>query len=183
MDEFISKEYRCSSILPSMDGAQEFINRKPRYCLYVAEVAPSELRKLPLVIDRINKVRLFRLNSRSQGTVDLAQQPTKFHVTNIPKTSYLVIPETSSENRKYIPIGFMQPDALCSNAVRILPNATLYHFGVLTSSAHMAWMRTVAGRLKSDYRYSKDIVYNNFPWPEQNEESIARVRKNCTGYS
>lgn len=177
MDEFIIKEPGAAQYFRPWYGAQEFINRKPRYCLYVAEVAPSELRKLPLVIDRINKVRLFRLNSRSQGTVDLAQQPTKFHVTNVLRSTYLLIPRVSSERREWVPIGFMKPQDLCSDATIVMPNATLYHFGVLTSSAHMAWMRTVAGRLKSDYRYSKDIVYNNFPWPEKTEETVARVEK------
>jgi len=177
MDEFISKEPAAAQYFRPWYGADEFINNKPRYCLYVADVVPSELRKIPLVMERIERVREYRLRSKSQGTVDLAKFPIKFHVTNIPKSTYLVIPETSSENREYIPIGFMQPDALCSNAVRILPNATLYHFGVLTSSTHMAWMRTVAGRLKSDYRYSKDIVYNNFPWLEKNEETVARIEK------
>lgn len=177
MDEFISKEPGAAQYFRPWYGAQEFINRNPRYCLYVSEVVPSELRKMPLVMQRIENVRKYRLKSRSQGTVNLAKFPTKFHVTNIPKSTYLIIPETSSENREYIPIGFMQPVALCSNAVRILPNATLYHFGVLTSSAHMAWMRTVAGRLKSDYRYSKDIVYNNFPWPEKTEETVAQIEK------
>jgi len=177
MEEFICKEAGAAQYFRPWYGAKEFINRQPRYCLYVAEVAPNELRKMPLVVQRIENVREYRLKSKSQGTVDLSQYPTRFHVTNIPESTFLVIPETSSENREYIPIGFLHSDVLCSNAVRILPNATLYHFGVLTSSAHMAWMRTVAGRLKSDYRYSKDIVYNNFPWPEKTEEKVARIEK------
>ena len=177
MDEFISKEPGAALYFRPWYGAQEFINREPRYCLYVAEVNPSELRKMPLVIDRINKVRLFRLNSRSKGTVDLAQQPTKFHVTNVLRSTYLLIPRVSSERREWVPVGFMNPQDLCSDATIVMPDATLYHFGVLTSSTHMAWMRTVAGRLEMRYRYSKDIVYNNFPWPEQSKESVARIKK------
>ena len=110
-------------------------------------------------------VRQLRLASKSAGTVKLADTPTRFHVENMPKGTYIVVPEVSSERRRYVPMGFMTPDILCSNLVKIIPNATLYHFGILTSNVHMAWMRAVCGRLKSDYRYSKDVVYNNFPWP------------------
>ena len=101
----------------------------------------------------------------------LADKPTRFHVENFPTGNYLLIPSVSSENRQYIPIGFMNPDDLASNLVFVVPNATLYHFGILTSSIHMAWLRTVGGRLKSDYRYSKDIVYNNFVWCEPSEKN------------
>ena len=101
----------------------------------------------------------------------------KFGLTAVPDSDYIVIPKVSSENRKYVPMGFMTPDVLCSDLVFLIPNATLYHFGVLTSNVHMAWMRAVCGRLKSDYRYSKDIVYNNFPWPEPTEEQKAAIEK------
>jgi hypothetical protein len=93
----------------------------------------------------------------------------------MPKTDYIIIPETSSERRRYVPVGFLTPDIFCSNAVRLIPNATLYHFGILTSNVHMAWMRVVCGRLKSDYRYSKEIVYNNFPWPIPTEEQRTKI--------
>jgi len=165
MDEFIKIEPNSAQYFRPWFGSDEFINRRPRYCLFLKHALPSELKKMPNVMKRIENVKQFRQKSVSPGTVKLAETPTRFHVENDPSSTYLVLPETSSENRLYIPIGFLEPNALCSNAVRILPNATLYHFGVLTSSTHMAWMRTVAGRLKSDYRYSKDIVYNNFPWP------------------
>ena len=177
MDDFISKEPDAAQYFRPWYGAEEFINRKPRYCLYVAGVGPGELRRMPLVMQRIDRVREYRLQSKSAGTRDIAKVPTKFHVTNIPKSHYLVIPETSSENREYIPIGFMSPAALCSNAVRLMPDAALFHFGVLTSSAHMAWVRTVAGRLKSDYRYSKDIVYNNFPWPQPTPAQKGKIEQ------
>jgi hypothetical protein len=165
MDEFIKIEPNSAQYFRPWFGSDEFINRRPRYCLFLKHALPSELKKMPNVMKRIENVKQFRQKSVSPGTVKLAETPTRFHVENDPSSTYLVLPETSSENRLYIPIGFLEPNALCSNAVRILPNATLYHFGILTSSTHMAWMRTVAGRLKSDYRYSKDIVYNNFPWP------------------
>src|SRR3989344_8560343 len=122
---------------------------------------------MPEVLRRIEAVRQFRLLSKSAPTRELAETPTRFHVENMPRGNYLVIPETSSENRQYIPIGFVGPETIASNAVKIMPDATPYHFGVVESEMHMAWMRAVAGRLKSDYRYSKDIVYNNFPWPEK----------------
>ena len=177
MDDFISKEPDAAQYFRPWYGAEEFINRKPRYCLYVAGVGPGELRRMPLVMQRIDRVREYRLQSKSAGTRDIAKVPTKFHVTNIPKSHYLVIPETSSENREYIPIGFMSPAALCSNAVRLMPDAALFHFGVLTSSAHMAWVRTVAGRLEMRYRYSKDIVYNNFPWPQPTPTQKAKIEQ------
>jgi hypothetical protein len=106
-----------------------------------------------------------RLASKSPPTQKLADTPTRFHVENMPDSTYLVIPEVSSERREFIPIGFMHPDTLCSNKLRIFPNASLYHFGVLTSTMHMAWTRQVCGRLESRYQYSVTIVYNNFPWP------------------
>ena len=126
---------------------------------------------------RVNAVRQLRLESKSAGTRKLADTPTRFHVENMPKGTYIVIPEVSSERRKYVPMGFMSPDILCSNLVKIIPNAILYHFGILTSNVHMAWMRAVCGRLKSDYRYSKDVVYNNFPWPTPTDEQKAKIKE------
>ena len=128
-------------------------------------------------MERINNVKKIRLDSKSEGTRKLAEYPLKFHIENFPNTNYIVLPETSSERRKYIPFGFMTPDVLCSNALRLVPNASLYDFGVLESNVHMAWMRTVAGRLKSDYRYSIDIVYNNFPWPLVSDKQKEKIEK------
>ena len=176
-DEFILIEPSSEQYFHPFYGSEEFINRNPRYCLYLRYVAPSDLKKMPHVLQRIENVRNFRLKSKSSGTIKLAQMPTRFHVENILTSTYLLIPRVSSERREYIPIGFMHPEEFSSDSVLIIPNASLYHFGVLTSSTHMAWMRTVAGRLKSDYRYSKEIVYNNFPWPEKTEESTARIEK------
>ena len=175
--EFINKEPQSEKWFRPWIGSHELINRYYRYCLWLGECSPNELRKMPECMKRVQAVRDFRLSSKSAGTVKLADNPTRFHVENMPKTKYIVIPETSSEKRRYVPIDFLTPDILCSNAIRLMPNATLYHFGVLTSNVHMAWVRAVCGRLKSDYRYSKDIVYNNFPWCEPTDEQKAKIEQ------
>lgn len=175
MEEFIKKEPNSKRYFKKWYGAREFINNDPRYCLYVGDAKPSDLKNMPLVMERIKNVRELRLGSKSKGTRKIAETPTKFHVTNISSDEYLLIPSTSSENRKYIPIGFMSNDSLASNAVLIMPNATKYHFGILTSNIHNAWMRTVGGRLEMRYRYSKNIVYNNFPWPNADGEVKRKV--------
>ena len=126
---------------------------------------------------RVEAVRNFRLASTSPGTVKLADKPTRFHVENMPTGTYLLIPRVSSERRFYIPIGFMSEDTFTSDSAHIAMGATIYHFGIITSIVHNAWMRVVCGRLKSDYRYSKDIVYNNFPWPNPTEEHRAKIEK------
>lgn len=125
---------------------------------------------MPEALRRVEAVRYYRLASKSAPTRKLAQTPTRFHVENMPHDTYLVIPEVSSERRHYIPIGFEHPDTLASNLLKVIPHATLYHFGILSSAMHMAWVRAVCGRLKSDYRYSAGIVYNNFPWPQNSTE-------------
>ena len=176
-EEFIKQEPGAEKFFRRWYGSDEFINRRPRWCLWLGEANPMELLKLPKCVKRIEAVREYRMASSSPGTVKLADKPTRFHVENMPKGNYLLIPEVSSEKRRYIPIGFMTPDVLSSNLVKLVPNATLYHFGILTSSVHNAWMRVVCGRLKSDFRYSKDIVYNNFPWPDPSNEQIAKVEQ------
>ena len=165
MEEFIKKERDSEKYFKPWYGSQEFINRKPRYCLWLGDCSPAELRKMPKCLERVENVRKYRLASTSEGTRKIADKPTRFHVENMPKSNYIVIPEVSSERRQYVPMGYMTPDILCSNLVKLIPSATLFHFGVLTSSVHMAWMRAVCGRLEMRYRYSKDVVYNNFPWP------------------
>lgn len=181
MNSFIRTEPKAEPYFHPWYGSREFINRRPRYCLYLGDCSPQELRQMPKCMKRIQAVRSFRLASKSAGTRKIAETPTRFHVTNMPQGNYIVIPEVSSERRRYIPMGFMTPDIMCSNLVKLIPNATLYHFGILTSNVHMAWVRTVAGRLKSDYRYSKDIVYNNFPWPDPTPEQKARIEKTAQG--
>ena len=177
MDDFIKKEPASKKYFRPWYGSREFINQKPRYCLWLGECTPAELKAMPHCMERVKAVREYRLASPSAGTVKLADKPTHFHVENMPKGNYIVIPEVSSEKRKYIPVGFFFPEVLCSNLVKIIPDTTLYHFGVLTSNVHMAWVRAVCGRLKSDYRYSKDIVYNNFPWPAPTEQQKAKIEQ------
>ena len=177
MDEFIKSEPAAAKYFKPWYGSYEFINREPRYCLWLGDCPIAELRKMPQCKKRIEAVREFRLASKSEGTRKLADKPTHFHVENMPKGNYIVIPKVSSERRRYVPMGYMNDSNLCSDLVFLMPNATLYHFGVLTSNVHMAWMRTVAGRLKSDYRYSKDIVYNNFPWPSPTDEQHATIEQ------
>lgn len=177
MEEFIKKEPEAKKYFRPWYGSKEFINRSPRYCLWLGECSPAELRKLPLCMERVREVKEYRLQSTSAGTVKLAERPTRFHVENMPKGQYIVIPEVSSQRRRYVPMGFFTPNIFCSNLVKIIPDATLYHFGVLTSNVHMAWMRVVCGRLKSDYRYSKDIVYNNFPWPEPSTQQRQKIEQ------
>lgn len=177
MHSFIEIEPSSRKYFKKWFGAQEFINRKNRFCLWLGEATPSELRSMPNVLKRIEAVRNYRLSSPSEGTRKIAEKPTRFHVENMPRGNYLLVPRVSSENRRYIPMGFMTPNDLASDAVQIVPNASLYDFGVLTSNVHMAWMRTVAGRLKSDYRYSAKIVYNNFPWPKVTEEQREFISK------
>ena len=175
--EFLKQEPKAEKYFKPWYGSVEFINRRPRYCLWLGNCSAAEIRKMPQVMKRVEAVKAFRLTSSSAGTRKLAETPTRFHVENMPDTNFIVIPEVSSEKRRYVPMGFMSPDKLCSNLVRIMPGATLVHFGVLTSSVHMAWMRAVAGRLKSDYRYSKDVVYNNFVWPVADEKTKAKIAK------
>ncbi|MDR1535006.1 MAG: class I SAM-dependent DNA methyltransferase, partial [Planctomycetota bacterium] len=168
--DFIGREPGAKKWFRPWIGSDEFINRYRRYCLWLGDCPPVELRRLPEVLKRVEAVRRYRLASKSEGTRKLADTPTRFHVENMPGKTYVLMPRVSSELRNYIPIGFIRPNILTSDSAHIIPNATLYHFGVLTSGVHMAWVRVVCGRLKNDYRYSKDIVYNNFPWPETGRE-------------
>lgn len=174
-DTFLKLEPVAEKFFRRWIGSDEFLNGYERWCLWLGEAKPEELKAMPEVMRRIEAVRQFRLASKSVATQKLAEKPTRFHVENMPKGHYLVIPEVSSERRRYIPIGFEDPETLASNLVKIVPNATLYHFGVLESEMHMTWVRAVAGRLESRYRYSKDIVYNNFPWPKSTDEQKREV--------
>lgn len=164
---FLAKEPGAKKYFRRWLGSDEFINAWERWCLWLGEASPLELKQLPEALKRIEAVRQTRLASKSEPTRKLANTPTRFHVENMPKKPYLIIPKVSSERRLFIPIGYEDAKTLSGDAVFLIPNATLYHFGMLTSTMHNAWVRAVCGRLKSDYRYSKDIVYNNFPWPEQ----------------
>ena len=181
MAEFLQKEPQAGPYFHPWYGSKEFINQCPRYCLYLGDCQPSELRKMPESLKRIQAVKEYRLSSPSEGTRKLAETPARFHVTNMPSETYIVVPKVSSERRSYIPMGFMTPDILCSDLVFIIPNASLYHFGILMSNVHMAWVRAVCGRLKSDFRYSKDIVYNNFPWPQADNDQKEKIAQTAQG--
>ncbi len=147
-------------------GAEEFINNIPRWCLWLVGIAPNELRAMPYVLQRVEEVKKVRLASSYACSIGSVDRPTEFERIRQTDQPYLLIPRVSSESRRFIPIGFLDANVICSDANFMLPNATLYHFGILSSTMHNAWMRTVCGRLKSDYRYSNTIVYNNFPWPD-----------------
>ena len=177
MKEFIKAEPISKQYFHLWYGSREFINRVPRYCLWLGECSPAELRNMPQCLKRVENVRNYRLASNRTSTKKLAEKPTHFQTENMPTGNYIVIPEVSSERRKYIPMGFFTPDIFCSNLVKIVSGVSLYQFGVLESNVHMAWMRVVCGRLKSDYRYSKDIVYNNFPWPTPTDAQKARIEQ------
>jgi len=175
--EFLLKEPSAVRLFKRYYGSEEFINAGRRYYLDASMLSPTELSKMPIVKERVASVRAFRTASKKPATRKLASTPTLPECGYMPKEVYLLVPSVSSENRDYIPIGFMAKDSAPSNACTVVPNATLYHFGVLTSSTHMAWVRAVCGRMKSDYRYSAGIVYNNFPWPEPSEKQRTAIEE------
>ena len=175
-DEFIRREPSATQYIKRMIGAEEFINNIPRYCLWLVGVSPVTLMKLPLVMERVERVRQDRLKSKDKQAHALANTPTTFRDTNNPEHA-LVVPLVSSERRKYIPIGYIDKSVIANNKVSIIPNGTLYQFGVLTSNVHNSWMRCVAMRMKSDYSYSLSIVYNTFPWPVSTDAQKRRIEK------
>ena len=175
--EFLKKEPKAEKYFHQYIGSEEFINGKIRYILWLGDCQPSELFNLPECMKRVDAVRNYRLASTSAPTVKLAEKPTRFHVENFPKGNYIVIPQVSSERRKYIPIGYLDENVICSDKVRILPNGTLYHFGILTSNVHNAWMRAICCRLKSDYSYTVNNVYNTFPWPPVTDTQKAKIEQ------
>ena len=163
--EFIKKEPNAKKYIRRFYGAREFLHSEERWCLWLENISPKELKSMPNVMKRVENVRKFRLQSTKAATRKYADYAVRFMEIRQPETEYIIVPSHSSENRFYIPIGFEKPDIICGNANLIIPNATLYEFGILTSSVHMAWMRAVCGRLEMRYRYSVNVVYNNFPWP------------------
>lgn len=173
-DDFIAKEPDAVPFIKKFVGSTEFINNKKRYCLWLVDASPAQMRKMPLVMKRIEGCKQDRLNSPDKGRQQLADMPHLFREIQNPN-NYLIIPKVSSERRPYIPIGYMDKETIASDLVFIIPSASLYHFGVLTSWVHMAWMRAVCGRLETRYRYSKDVVYNNFPWPEADASAVAAI--------
>jgi hypothetical protein len=179
--EFLNKEPRAEKYVRRILGSQEFINGENRWCLWLKDATPGEIRTMPEIMRRVEAVRKFRMQSKKAVTVRQAEIPSLFAEIRQTGSDYLLVPRVSSEQRRYIPIGFLTREVIVNDLVSIVPNATHYHFGVLTSAMHMAWMRQVCGRLKSDYRYSNNLVYNNFPWPEtptlDRQERVAKAAR------
>lgn len=173
--EVIDSQPNLQSYIHQVCGSDEFINNKKRFCLWLYGMSPTDIRKSPFIMERIQKVQSFRLASVKAATRSGADFPTLFMEIRQPSTDYLIIPRVSSERRKYIPIGYVSSNIIALDSSNVLPNASLYVFGILTSSVHMDWMRAVCGRLKSDYRYSNTIVYNNFPWPSPTKTQKQKI--------
>jgi len=180
-EELLLKNPNAEKFIRRFYGAKEYLHNIPRYCLWLEGILPEELNKMPYVKERVMAVKKFRSESPKEATRKYADYPLRFMEMRQPDNDYILIPRHSSENRRYIPMGFLSPEVICGDANIMMPNATLYHFGVLMSNVHMAWVRAVCGRIKSDYRYSNDIVYNNFPWCNPNEEQKQRIEQTAQG--
>ncbi len=181
MEAFIKQQPNSVPFFHPWYGAIEFIHQRPRYCLWLGDCSPHQLAEMPLCRERVENVRKLRLESKRVSSRRLADRPTRFQVENMPDGDSILIPRVSSERRRYVPMGYIPKGTFASDAVHLVPSATLYHFGVLESNVHMAWMRAVCGRLKSDYRYSKDVVYNNFPWPSPTDEQAEKIATTAQG--
>ncbi|MBQ3184043.1 MAG: class I SAM-dependent DNA methyltransferase [Clostridia bacterium] len=177
-NEFVNLYPEAKPYIFEYCNADSFLNNRPKkYCLYLDDCPPDILRKCKGIYERVNNVYEYRKNSDAELTQSLQDKPTKYFIANIPKGDSILVPVVSSERRRYIPLGFLTEGVVYTNATNFIDGATLYHYGILISNVHMAWMRSVCGRLKSDYRYSKDIVYNNFPWPDPTEEQKSAIEK------
>ena len=175
-DNLLKTEPGIEKFIKKYMMGNEFIKREDRYCLWLVNASPSEINASPELKRRVGLCQNARLESPDEGRQKLADQPHLFREQLNPETA-IIVPQVSSERRNYCPMGYLDKDAIAGNNLFVLENASLYHFGVLMSSVHMAWMRTVCGRLKSDYRYSRDIVYNNFPWPSSTEEQKQKIEQ------
>jgi len=176
-EEFLRIEPGAAHYVRPLISAKEYLNGEKRWVIWLVDAHPSDLKSMPHLLDRIQKVKEMREKSVDSGARKLAQFPTTFRDTRNP-LNYILIPSATSENRKYIPIGFFGKNEIAHNSCHMIPNGTLFHFGVLTSEIHMTWVRYICGRLKSDFRYSSDIVYNNFPWPaDLSDKQVENVEK------
>ena len=176
-NEIISNFPESEVLFKRFLGATEFLNNKERWCLWLKGINPAIIKRVTPVYDAVMAVRDIREKSNRPGTRKLADTPTLFGEIRQTDQNYLLVPRHSSENRRYIPLGYFDNSYICGDANFLIPDASLYHFGVLESNVHMAWMRAVCGRIKSDYRYSKDVVYNNFPWPTPTDEQKAKIEQ------
>lgn len=174
-DAFLAREPKAKKYIHEYYGSREFLYKKPRYILTLQNCTPAELSQMPLVTKRVEAVKTFRENSSDQGTRDFGSKPRRFHIEVFPNNRYMVIPEVTSENRKYIPMGFLEVDQITSNLMKIMESHSLYHFGVLTSWVHMIWVKSIGGRLEERYRYTKEVVYNTFPWPTPTKTQKAKI--------
>lgn len=179
--EALKKEPSIEPYIKRIIGSTEYINNTERYCLWLVNAPENVIEESPFIKDRVNRVRSFRLESTKEATRKSASSSTLFQEVRQPDCSYIVVPRVSSERRRYVPIGFLPSEIIVNDSVQIIPNGSIFLFGVISSSIHMGWMRTVAGRLKSDYRYSKDIVYNNFPWPTPTDDQKAAIEQTAQG--
>jgi len=179
--EFLQREPAAAPFFRRWIGADEFINGYERWCLWLGDCSPQQLRAMPEAMKRVEAVKRFRSASKRSQTQKAANVPTRFGTELIPLAPYLVLPKVSSERRELIPFGFENPITFCSDLVFMLPNGTPFHFGVIQSTMHMAWVRAVCGRLESRYRYSKDIVYNNFPWPSSTDTQRTAIEAAAQG--
>ena len=175
-EEAVKNEPQIINAIKKYTGGDEFINNKKRWCLWLQNIEPSVLKNSKFILDRIDKTKKFRLSSNRAATNKLAEKPMLFGEIRQPKSKYIIIPKVSSENRKYIPIGILEPTTITSGSALIIPNANLFMFGIMTSAMHMAWMKATCGRMKSDFQYSASIVYNNFPFPDNpNDKQIKAI--------
>ena len=173
--ELLQKEPKAEQWLKPILGAEEFLNGKERWCLWLVGIAPNELRAMPEVLKRVEGVKQMRLASPKEATRKRAETPYLFGENRHPAGNYILVPRHSSERREYVPVGFLGMDTISSDANLMIPNASLYEFGVVESIMHMTWMRAVCGRIKSDYRYSAKLVYNNFPWPDADAKQRQKI--------
>ena len=176
-DTFIRSEPNSEKYIKKFYGAREYLHNEERWCLWLIDITPNELKSMPMVLERVKKIKEFRSKSTKAATRKYADYSTRFMEIRQPKSDYILVPSHSSENRKYIPIGFVSSEIIAGNANLVIPNATIYEFGILHSNVHMAWVRMVCGRIKSDYRYSNTIVYNNFPWCDPTPEQKTKIEQ------
>ena len=174
-NELLKTEPQAEKFIRPFMMGKDFIQRKPRYCLWLVGANPSELKKCKKVLERVEKVREFRLSSKKEATRKKADTPTLFDEIKDSKTKYIALPVVSSENRRYIPIEYLSENIIAGNKLFMIPDCEIYHFGVLTSNVHMAWMRATCGRLEMRYSYSNTIVYNNFPWCTPTAEQKQKI--------
>ena len=174
-EEFIKKCPQAEKYIRQFLGAEEFLHNKKRYCLWLVDCPPDEIKNNKFIYERVKNVKIFREKSKREGTRKLAEVPHLFAEIRQPNENYILVPRHSSEKRKYIPIDYVSPEIICGDANLMIPNAELWHFGILTSKVHMAWTKAICGRLTSRLRYSAKIVYNNFVWMRMYHEDYEKL--------